>query len=212
MARATAEQSNPVDTGERILRAALKAFAENGFDGATTRDIAHGAGVPLGLLQYHFGNKAKLWEAAVEQAFAELRREFAAAVREARDVSDEREVFRHVIRRHVGFVSRNPEFVRLMHDEGKRRGPRMRWLVDRHVKPMFEALIPLVSRFQDRGILPADIAPFHFAYILIGSVDVMFHQAEECKRALGIDPADPEIAEAHARAIESLFLGPASKG
>jgi len=60
------------DTQARILRAALAAFAENGFDGARTR------------------------------------------------------------------VARNPEFVRLMHEEGKRRGPRMRWLVDHPVKPLDE--------------------------------------------------------------------------
>ena len=38
------------DTRERILRAALEAFAEKGFDGATTREIAARAGVNLGLL------------------------------------------------------------------------------------------------------------------------------------------------------------------
>ena len=63
---AAAEASS--DTRERILRAALEAFSENGFEGATTREIATRAGVPLGLLQYHFGAKPKLWRAAVEGA------------------------------------------------------------------------------------------------------------------------------------------------
>jgi hypothetical protein len=116
-----------------------------------------------------------------------------------------------LIRGHVQFVARNPEFVRLMHDEGKRRGPRMRWMVDRHVKPLYTALAPLIQRSQEAGLLPAGIAPIHFVYILAGAVGVIFHQAEECKRLAGVDPSDPAAVEAHARAVEHLFLGAPSQ-
>jgi hypothetical protein len=54
------------------------------------------------------------------------------------------------------------------------------------------------------------VAPAHFAYALIGAIDLIFHQAEECKRITGIDPTDPEEIEAHARTVEHLFLGPAT--
>ncbi len=195
------------DSRERILRAALEAFSESGFEGATTREIAARAGVPLGLLQYHFGGKPKLWRAAVERAFAELRTGLGAILADP-SATNEQERMRLLIRGHVEFVARNPEFVRLMHEEGKRRGPRMRWMVDRHVKPLYAVLIPMIERFQQQGFLPSGIAPIHFVYILAGAVGVIFHQAEECKRLSGIDPADPAEAEAHARAVEHLFLGP----
>ena len=64
---------NPSEVRERILDAAQLAFAEHGFDGATTRQIASRASVPLGLLRYYFGDKLKLWQAAVDEAFAEVR-------------------------------------------------------------------------------------------------------------------------------------------
>ncbi len=108
----------------------------------------------------------------------------------------------------MSFVAEHTEFIRIMHDEGKRRGPRMRWMVDRHVKPLYAVLIPMIERSQQQGFLPSGIAPIHFVYILAGAVGVIFHQAEECKRLSGIDPADPAEAEAHARAVEHLFLGP----
>ncbi len=209
MARAALAEAGS-DTRERILRAALQAFSENGFDGAATREIATRAGVPLGLLQYHFGGKSKLWRAAVDRAFAELRAGLEAVLEDP-GPADERERMRLLIRGHVQFVARNPEFVRLMHDEGKRRGPRMRWMVDRHVKPLYAALLPLIERAQASGLLPAGIASIHFVYILAGAVGVIFHQAEECKRLAGIDPTTPEVAEAHARAVEHLFLGAPSK-
>ncbi len=198
------------DSRERILRAALEAFSERGFDGATMREIAARASVPLGLLQYHFGGKSKLWRAAVDRAFAELRAGLEAVLEDP-GPADERERMRLLIRGHVQFVARNPAFVRLMHEEGKRRGPRMRWMVDRHVKPLYAALLPLIERAQTSGLLPAGIAPIHFVYILAGAVGVIFHQAEECKRLAGIDPTTPEAAEAHARAVEHLFLGPANE-
>jgi len=195
------------DTRRRILGAALEAFAEKGFDGSTTREIAARADVTLGLLQYYFGSKLKLWKASVDLAFAELAGGLEGLLADP-GPSDERERLRLLIRSHVRFVARNPEFVRLMRDEGKRRGPRMRWLVDRHVKPLYERLTPMIRGCQQHGVLPAGVAPVHFVYILVGAIDAIFHQAEECKRVAGIDPADQEVVEAHAIAVEHLFLGP----
>ena len=192
---------------ERILQAALEAFAENGFDGSKTRDIAARAKVNLGLVQYYFGTKLELWKAAVDHACGELV-EGLTAVLASPDDEPPRERIARVIRAHCGFVSRHPEFARLMHEEGKRKGPRMRWLVDRYVKPMHEAMLPLVRSAQEQGVLPHDIAPLHFVYAMVGAVDLIFHQAEECKRVSGLDPTEQSVAEAHARAVEHLFLGP----
>jgi hypothetical protein len=84
----------------------------------------------------------------------------------------------------------------------------MRWIVDRHVKPMFERLLPLMRHLQKRGRLPEDVDPMHFAYALIGAIDVIFHQAEECRRLTGADLTDPDVITSHARAVEHMLLGP----
>lgn len=206
MARtATAEGGG--ETRELILRAALKAFAEKGFDGATTREIAAAAGVNHGLIPYYFGAKLKLWQAAVDVAFAELETGLEAILSDP-GIADDRERTGRLIRNYVRFVARHPEFVRIMHDEGKRRGPRMRWLADRHVRPLYDGIRSLMSRAQKRGALPPDVDPVHFLYILAGAVGLIFHQAEECKRLTGIDPFEPSVVEDHARAVQYLFLGP----
>jgi len=192
---------------ERILRAALESFAEQGFDGATTREIAARAGVNLGLIKYYFGGKLELWRAAVDLAFETLREALAASL-EDDSVLEERERTRRLIRRYVRFVARHPEFVRLMHDEGKRGGARMRWLVDRHVRPLYAGTTSLLERAQARGLLPAEIPSLHFFYILAGAVGLIFHQAEECRRVSGVDPAEDAAIEAHADAVVHLLLGP----
>jgi AcrR family transcriptional regulator len=205
----TAHAARDEDAGprERILAAALVAFSELGFDGASTREIARRAGVNLGLLTYYFEGKEHLWREAVARAFARLDEGLGDALREAQPF-DDRERLRILVRRYVRWVARHPEFVRLMHDEGKRDGPRMRWLVDQHVRPVFEATRAALRAGQAQGFLPAHIDPLHFHYILLGAVGLVFHQAPECRRLAGRDPSDDAFVEAHADAVVHLFLGP----
>jgi AcrR family transcriptional regulator len=62
-----------VSRRERILRAAIDAFARGGFHGASTREIAEMAGVTDALLFYHFKSKAELYFAAVRDQLETLR-------------------------------------------------------------------------------------------------------------------------------------------
>jgi AcrR family transcriptional regulator len=49
------------DTHERILAAAQKLFAENGFDATSVRDITTEAGCNVASVNYHFGGKDNLY-------------------------------------------------------------------------------------------------------------------------------------------------------
>jgi AcrR family transcriptional regulator len=198
------------ETREAILIAALREFAEKGFEGATTRDIVTRAGVNHGLIRYHFGSKEKLWREAVERAFDQLADGVHAVMNDA-SIGDDRERLGALVRRHVRFVAAHPEFVMLMHEEGKRRGPRMRWMVDRHVKRLFEAMSVLLARAVDAGLIRSDISPAHFFYIFAGASGLIYHQSEECRRLTGVDPFEAGAVEEHARIVESLLFGPNEK-
>ena len=52
---------------ERILQAALRLFAERGYDGTTTKSIAEAAGVPSGLIFYHFDTKLGVLTAIMKE-------------------------------------------------------------------------------------------------------------------------------------------------
>jgi len=58
----------------RIREAALKHFAEDGYERATIRSIAHTAGVSPGLLRHHYGSKDALRKACDEYVFEMLHR------------------------------------------------------------------------------------------------------------------------------------------
>lgn len=195
------------NTRERIVEIALGTFAELGFDGASTRAIATRAGVNQGLITYYFGSKEELWHEAVDRAFADLGAAVGRATIEAEAGETSREKFAELIRRYVRFVAAHPEFVALMNEEGRRDGPRMRWIVDRHVKPIYAAMIGLLSRPEVRARFPAHVDPVHYHYIFLGAAGAFFTQAPECRRVAGIDPYDSDRVEAHADALVHLLLG-----
>ncbi len=205
------------ETRDRIIAVALTAFAELGFDGATTREIAARAGVNVGLIKYYFEGKLGLWQAAVGRAFAQMRAgiedqlgELALHAPNAWPPDGELDRFRLLLRGCVRTVGRHPEFVRMMHEEGKRGGPRLDWLVEHHVRPFYSTLAHIRERLAELGVLPEAMTTVHFYYVLAGAIAVIFHQAEECRRVADLDPADPAVIEAHADAVESLLLGRAA--
>ena len=52
---------------DRVLKAAERLFALEGFHGVSMRDIAHASGVKLSLIVYHYGSKKNLYRALFEQ-------------------------------------------------------------------------------------------------------------------------------------------------
>lgn len=57
----------------KILEAALKCFAEKGYEATTTRNIAHEAGVTEGAIYRHYPSK----EAVAQELFSEYMKQYA---------------------------------------------------------------------------------------------------------------------------------------
>ncbi len=192
-------------TRERILDAALDVFAERSFEGASTREIASRAGVTQPLLNYHFKNKVDLWRAAVDRLFASLTSTLTDRFRGLRGVDDVT-TMRLIIREFVYFSARNPQLHRIITGECKSDGPRMDWLVDRHIRPVYEETVARLARLTEQGLLPA-IPAAHLYYIVTGAGPTMFVLGPECRRLTGLDPTADDVIEAHADALIELLFG-----
>jgi TetR/AcrR family transcriptional regulator len=203
--RPSATRRSADSTRDRIRAAALDLFSELSFDGATTREIATRAGVTQPLLNYHYSSKDELWRAAVDRLFAALDEAMAARVEGLRGV-DELTVAKLLVREFVAFSATHPQLHRIITQECKSDGPRMDWLVERHVRPLYEQTTAMFARLVDAGHLP-DIAAVHLYYILTGAGPTMFVLAPECRRLAGIDPQAPDVVEAHADAVVALIFG-----
>lgn len=66
--RRTKEEA--AQTHQALLNAALTVFSQEGYEAARLKDIAQTAGVTRGAIYHHFGNKAGLFAALIEDASA----------------------------------------------------------------------------------------------------------------------------------------------
>jgi AcrR family transcriptional regulator len=108
------EQSRAEATRARLLDAAVTAFAEKGFHGTTTRDIAAAAGLSSAALYVHHKSKEELLylisRAGHEETLALLREAIASA-------QDPAEVLRQVVRGFAAHHARSHTRARIVNYE-----------------------------------------------------------------------------------------------
>ena len=77
--RLNRRQAAKVRTRQKVLDAARALFAERGYEPATIRDIAKGAGMSTGAVFANFQDKAELFEAVLSEDLAKLAETLRAA-------------------------------------------------------------------------------------------------------------------------------------
>lgn len=190
---------------EVILDAAERLFAEKGFEATSLADVGREAGVSRATPGYFFGSKAELHRAVIERCFADVRR----AVREgqARALASGRTpdvVLAGAVADYADFVAARPNFVRLIEREA---------LSDRTVldgMPLRLAVWQeaLAAFRQELGLDISDTA--EAAHLLLSLVALTWFPIIHGKtflKAVGLDPAAPELAEQRKRHITTLLLG-----
>jgi AcrR family transcriptional regulator len=60
------------DTIDALMESAIHCFSRFGYEGASLRDIAANAGVPLSTIHMYFGSKAELYTAIERKAWSEI--------------------------------------------------------------------------------------------------------------------------------------------
>jgi AcrR family transcriptional regulator len=107
-------------TRSRILKAAEAEFADHGFDGATVRQIALRADVPVALINYHFGNKEGLYRAIFEMRAPMIIDERLTGIRLAEMESDPERKLEMIVKAvlvpnlHMRSTERNSSYARII--------------------------------------------------------------------------------------------------
>jgi AcrR family transcriptional regulator len=156
-----------------IVAAAIDEFAARGFKGASMDAIAARTHTTRALINYYFGSKEKLYIAALEQVYAEIR--------EAEGTLDldhlpPLDAMRRIVEFTYDYYVAHEGFVRLVVAENQARGRHLRKskMMRTLNRPIIDRLSGVITRGQAQGLFrrEADPVEIHKSIAALGMFNV----------------------------------------
>ena len=147
------------DTRSRLLAAAARVFARDGYDRATLDDISGEAGMTKGAVYWHFDSKADLFAALVDD-YAE--RVAASDLDEAAraDTADDHARFARVLQSQLDRVRAEPSSSWLLLEFTRQaRVPELRRRIASALSASRRGLVELARGLSARGVISDVLAP-----------------------------------------------------
>lgn len=190
---------------ERILRAAIREFSEQGYRGGRVERIAKSAGMNLRMLYHYFGDKEELYIASLERVYVEMRR-----AEQALELSAFAPL--EAMRKFVDFtfdhLARHSEFIGLVISENQlgARYLRRSRLVPSLTPPLRAVIEDLLERGAKAGAFRSDIDPVQL-FVTVHAICYL-HIANKSTLSVifNSDLSDPGWLEARRRHVHEVVL------
>jgi TetR/AcrR family transcriptional regulator len=198
--RATRELPQADEVRSRILSAAEKVFAERGYAGATTREIAERAGIGKRMLFYYFPTKETVYRAVLERIIAGLVGIYQDTRGEPGPIglADAIEAITH-------FTAQNLPAMKVWLREIIDDGPHLADLTQRYMAPLYEQAGTGVARNMASGVFRHG-DPMH-ALVNVGGVTIFYFLIAPMLRLVwDRDPLSPDVVAERARAARDCLL------
>ena len=150
----------------RILDAAVRVFAAQGYDTARVGDIAEEAGVAYGLVYHYYESKEAVLEAVFREAWGRLLAAVALAEETGMDAAEQLELVVKIVLR---AWRDDPDLVRLLVREVT-RNPHIQDELD-EIGQAFASLERMIRRGQADGTFRADLDPKLASWMLYGALE-----------------------------------------
>ncbi|HWS54124.1 MAG TPA: TetR family transcriptional regulator [Pyrinomonadaceae bacterium] len=171
----------------QIVRVAMRLFAERGFRGTTTKEIAQAAGVSEAIIFRHFATKDELYTAIIDDKSCEgLGGGLGAGdesheghtvvdvvrhcVGDAMERGDDRAVFERLALTMIEHHQADPQFLRLLLYSALEGHQLAQIFWDRNVRVMYEFLGAYVRRRQREGAFREGVDPLVAVRAFTGAV------------------------------------------
>lgn len=181
---------------EKIRDAALKEFAERGFDGARIDRIAANAGVNKALIYYHYKNKEELYVSTINELFAQALPE--SLKMEGLTV---REKMFGVVEQFIRFLHEHPYFVLIMDRSVQHHEDFFQNLHEQNL--FFEALVALYDEGLEKGECRQVEHIADYAVSFLGACYFYFSHRRAVRKFYG-DQEESEIVEAHIETMKDF--------
>jgi AcrR family transcriptional regulator len=143
-------------TRERILQVALTEFAAHGYSGGRVDRMARKARINVRMIYHYFGNKDRLYLAALERAYQGIReQEQRLALGDIDPVTG----MRRLIELTFDFLATDPHFARLIMGENLMMGKMVRKskVIPKMTRPLVNSLESILKRGQEQDIFHLSI-------------------------------------------------------
>ena len=187
------------DTPTRVLDAAEKAFADQGFAGARVNGIAAEAGVNKAMLYYYFESKEGLYRAVFERAFDQI----AAAAAAHLSGATEADIL-SFLRAYRGILRAHPHLARLISRDLADGGAHVVSILGPRVQGILGGVAGSLGQGMASGRFNPDINPLVAMPVLVAPF-VFFALASPMLTAATGVPADA-MAEPFDRTAEAILL------
>ena len=192
-------------TRDRVLRAGIVEFCRHGYVGARIDQIARRAGCNMRMIYHYFGSKEKLYVAALERVFGELRLEESRLHLAHLDPVTGVLALVDFTMDHLG---RHPEFIALLGNENLLRGRYLRrsHVVPRASAPLLEAIRDLLERGRATGVFDRDVDPLQFYVSILSLCYVHVSNRYTLSITFNRDITDAGWLDARRRHVQQMVL------
>ncbi len=156
----------PGKTAEKILTAARKVFAENGYSGAHVDEIAERAGVNKATLYYQIGHKDTLYANVIHQVLGNTAQNIAGAVAKVDHPEEKLKVYINCI---AANVDKNPELPSIMMREVAADGAHLPRVVVEDIVSVLTILVGILDEGRKKGIF-VEVVPFLIHMMIVGTI------------------------------------------
>ena len=185
------------DKRRRILEAAVRVFAAQGYDASRVGDVAKEAGVAYGLVYHYYESKEAVLEAVFREAWGRLLAAVALAEETGTNAAEQLELVVKIVLR---AWRDDPDLVRLLVREVT-RNPHIQDELD-EIGQAFASLERMVRRGQDDGTFRSGLDPRLASWMLYGALEEVL-----TGWVLGQLPDDAEAVGAAEREVTATMVG-----
>lgn len=158
------------DKHQKIIQAAIKIFARNGFFNSRISEIAKEANVADGTIYLYFNNKydilISLFEEEMEKIIADMREELAKEENPLKQL----EVFAQV---HLRIVEENRELAEVLQVEIRQSSKFMTEYRNKKFAEYVNIISSIIKKGQEQGLIRKDVMPGIAKRAFFGALDEM---------------------------------------